>query len=436
MTVPQAGSALPPSSAPVRLHYAWVIVAMTALVLLIGSGVRSAPGVLMRPWEQAFGWSPAEIGLAIAVSLVLYGLVGPFAGAMMDRLGLRKTILAALVLLVAGLELTSWMSAPWHLVVIWGVMIGSGSGMIAMVLGATVASRWFIRRRGLALGLMTAGTATGQLIFLPLLAYLNGQHGWRWGVGAIEIVLLAMIPLVAWLMRDRPADMNILPFGAVSLPPAPGDRQPTQALAALRAGLRRRDFWLIAGSFFICGASTSGLMGTHLVAACMDRGVPEVAAASILAGMGLFNVVGSALSGWLTDRYDPARLLFAYYASRGVSLFLLPFAFDGSLLGISLFSMFYGLDWIATLPPTARLTAKRFGEDNVGVYFGWIGAGHSLGAALAAWAGGLLRLNIGDYGPAFLLTGGLCFLAAGLVLLLADRPRPEARLSEPRLVTS
>ncbi|ACB94876.1 MFS transporter [Beijerinckia indica] len=414
------------------IHYAWIVAAVTFLVLLIGAGIRATPGVLILPLQQEFGWSNAQISGAIAINILLYGLVGPFAVALMERFGLRATVCAALGLLSVGVGLTIFMTAPWQLTLLWGLVVGLGSGMVAMVLGATVAERWFVQRRGLILGLLTASSATGQLVFLPLLAQLVAWQGWRAVSLTVALLALLLVPLVALLLRDRPVDLGLPPYGGDALVPAVNKhRNPVaRALRALGTGFLSRDFWLLGGSFFICGASTNGLIGTHLITACGDYNIPEVRAAGLLAMMGVFDFFGTTGSGWLTDRFDSRLLLFWYYALRGLSLLYLPFAFDGSFYGLSIFAVFYGLDWIATVPPTIRLAEQSFGRENAAVMFGWIAALHQVGGAFAAWVAGTLRTQTGSYFSAFLSAGLMCFLAAILVAFIGSgRALPDAKRS-------
>jgi sugar phosphate permease len=410
-----------------RLHYGWVVVAVTFLVLLIGAGIRATPGVLIVPLEREFGWSDATISSAIAINILLYGLMGPFAVAIIERFGLRRTVCVALSLLTVGVGLTSLMRAPWQLMLLWGIVVGSGTGMIALVLGATIAQRWFVRNRGLVLGLLTASSATGQLIFLPLLASLAEHVGWRAVSLTVAGVALALIPVVALFMRDRPADIGVPPFGATAIEPAVVHTQnpAVRALLALRDGIKSRDFWLLAGSFFVCGASTNGLIGTHLIPACSDHGIPEVGAAGLLALMGVFDFIGTTGSGWLTDRVDARLLLFFYYGLRGLSLLFLPFSFDYSVYGLSMFAVFYGLDWIATVPPTVRLAAKSFGKENAALMFGWIAAVHQVGGASAAFAAGYIRTETGTYLGAFIASGLICLLAAVMVCFIGVGERPR-----------
>jgi sugar phosphate permease len=407
-----------------KLHYAWVVAAVTFLTLLVAAGLRATPGVLIVPLETEFGWSRATISFAVGLNIFLYGLIGPFAAAVMDRFGLRRTMLGALVCIVAGVALTPLMTRPWQLIVLWGVVVGTGSGATALVLGATVVARWFAVRRGLVMGILTASTATGQLIFLPFLASLAEAYGWRSVSFAVGGVAIGLIPVVALLMRDRPEDIGLARYGVSGhdMPALRGRGNPAViALLALRDGLRSRDFWLLAGSFFICGASTNGLIGTHLIPACLDHGIPQVAGASLLAAMGIFDLVGTTLSGWLSDRWSNRGLLAWYYGLRGLSLIYLPFAFDISFYGLSLFAVFYGLDWIATVPPTVRLVTRTFGTERGPIMFGWIAASHQLGAALAAFAAGALRANLGTYLEAFILSGLLCLIAALMVLFIGQK---------------
>lgn len=410
-----------------RLHPAWTVAACTFLVLLVAAGVRSTPGVLIVPLEREFGWSRDTISFAVAVNILLYGLIGPFAAAVIERFGLRRTVGCALALMSVGVALTPLMRQSWHLVLLWGVLVGAGSGVTAMVLATTVASRWFSARRGLVVGVLTASTATGQLVFLPLLAYLSDAVGWRAVSIVISLVAAALILPVAAFMWDRPVDRGVPPYGANAIVPRvrPTMNPARRAIGALGAGLGDRNFWLLAGSFFVCGASTNGLIGTHLIPACIDNGIPEVAAAGLLAAMGVFDMVGTTLSGWLSDKWDNRMLLAWYYGLRGLSLLFLPLAFDlgdMTVFGLGLFAVFYGLDWIATVPPTVRLAARCFGEDNAPVMFGWIAASHQAGAAAAAWLAGIARVGTGSYMLAFVGAGALCLVASIMVAFIGRGP--------------
>lgn len=413
-----------------RIHYGWIAAAVTFLVLLSSAGVRATPSILIVPLEREFGWTRATISLAVSINLILYGLMGPFAAALMQRLGVRTTVLISAAILITGVALTPLMYAPWHLVLLWGVVVGAGTGMTALVLGATVVNRWFTQRRGLVMGILTASTATGQLVFLPLLAALVERHGWRTATLAVAAAIALVIPLVLCFMRERPEDLGLTRFGepaAARVTDVPA-QTPAGALAALKHGVHSRDFWLLAGSFFICGASTNGLIGTHLIPACIDHGISEVRAAGLLAAMGVFDFIGTTGSGWLSDRWNNRYLLFWYYGLRGISLLFLPYALDRTFLGLPLFAVFYGLDWIATVPPTVRLTTNVFGRENAPLMFGWIVAAHQLGAATAAFGAGALRTALGGYVEAFTIAGALCFVAAVLVLGI-DRQRARSVVS-------
>jgi predicted MFS family arabinose efflux permease len=407
-----------------RIHPAFVVAGATFVVLLCAAAVRATPSILMVPLEREFGWSRALLSSAVSVNLVLYGLVGPFAAALMERFGIRRTVLVSLALIGAGVALTSQMRTPWQLILTWGVLVGLGTGTTAMVLGATVVNRWFFSRRGTVMGLLTASTATGQMIFLPLEAHVVEGHGWRAVTFVVASVILLLLPLVAFLVRDRPSDLGLLPFGATPDTPeiAPSRQNPVaNALRVLREGARKGDFWLLAGSFFVCGATTNGLVGTHLVPACMDHGIPEVRAAGLLAVMGIFDLVGTTASGWLSDRVDSRKLLFWYYGLRGLALLWLPQAFDAHVFGLPLFAIFYGLDWIATVPPTVRLTTEAMGVRDAPIAFGWIVAAHQIGAGFGALGAGIIRSSLTTYTPAWVAAGSICLVAAVIVLRIGRR---------------
>ena len=411
------------------IHPAWLALAVTFFVLLSAAAVRATPGVLFLPLEREFHWSRSTVSLAVSVNILLYGLVGPFAGALMQRLGVRRTTMFALTLLAAGVSLATLVRQPWQLVLLWGVVVGLGSGMVALVLGATIVNRWFVARRGLAMGILTASTATGQLIFLPLLASVIERQGWRFAILIVASPVALMIPIVFALLREQPADLGIPAYGGTAgAAPTLAPANPARiAIAALADGLRSRDFWLLTLTFVICGASTNGLVGTHLIPAAHDHGIPEVRAAGLLAIMGIFDLAGTTASGWLSDRWDSRRLLAWYYGLRGLSLLFLPFALGAPGTALWVFAVFYGLDWIATVPPTVKLATDAFGSARAPVMFGWIAAGHQVGAALTALTAGWVRTTLGDYQVAFWTSGGLCLVAA--LLALQVRGRTAARAS-------
>ncbi len=410
-----------------RLHYGWVVVGVIFLVLLAGAGVRATPSVMIVPLEDDFGWSRATISAAIAVNILLYGLMGPFAAALMQRIGIRRTVMLAGALLAATIAASTLMTRPWHLMLTWGLLVGIGCGIVALVLGATVVNRWFVARRGLAMGIVTASTATGQLVFLPMLAAVAADGGWRPVALIMAAAAALIVPLVALLLPERPRDVDLAAYGATEADTA---AQSTAnpivvAFATLGRAARSHHFWLLFASFFVCGLSTNGLIGTHLIAACIDHGIPEVRAAGLLAMMGIFDLIGTTVSGWLSDRYDNRWLLFWYYGLRGLSLIYLPYS-DFTFYGLSLFAVFYGLDWIATVPPTVRLTTDIFGKQDAPIIFGWIFAGHQLGAAVAASGAGLLRTTLDGYLEAFIIAGIACVITALFVLRIGRGARGAA----------
>jgi MFS family permease len=317
-----------------KLHYAWIVAAVTFVVGLLTAGVRAAPGVLIVPLEQEFDWSRATISFAVGVNLLLYGLVGPFAAALMDRFGVRRTMTIALAVTSAAVALSPALHQAWQLILLWGVVVGAGTGVIGAFLSASIAARWFRARQGLVVGLLTAANAAGQLVFLPSLAELVTHYGWRVMSLALAATVVVFVPLVAILMRDRPQDLGLTPYGAEGQPEIvtrPIGNPVMVAFRALGSGASKRDFWLLAGGYFVCGATTNGLIGTHLIPACVDHGLSEVAGAGLLAATGVFSFVGGTVSGWLSDRCDNRVLLAWYYGLRGVALMYLPFAFGTSI---------------------------------------------------------------------------------------------------------
>jgi len=405
---------------PFGQRYAFVVVGIVFLTLLVAAGLRATPGVLIVPLEQAFGWSRAVISLAAAIGIFLYGLAGPFAAAVMQRFGIKRTILGALLLMSASTAASSFMTQPWHLIATWGLLSGIASGCLASVLGATVVNRWFATNRGLVMGLLTASTATGTLIFLPGLAAIAEAFGWRAVVLTVSAAGVALVPFVLWLLPESPAAAGLQRYGETAAAAAPAQSQGNPlslAFGGLVRAAGKRDFWLLFATFFVCGFTTNGLVGTHLIALCSDHGLAEIQAGSLLAVMGFFDLFGTTFSGWLTDRVDPRKLLCVYYGLRGLSLIYLPYA-DFSLYGLSFFAVFYGLDWIATVPPTVRLANEAFGERDAPVIFGWIAAGHQLGAASAAFFAGIMRTLEGRYLEAFVIAGATGLLAAGMSLFI------------------
>lgn len=433
VALPEA-SPRPPVRRRQRVHPAWVVAAVAFVALVGAAGFRAAPAVLIVPLQEEFGWSRGVLSAAVSVNLLLFGLTAPFAAALMDRFGVRRVTACALLLVATGSAATVWMTAAWQLVLSWGVLVGLGTGSMALVFAATVAQRWFVARRGLVTGVLTAGSATGQLVFLPVAAWLAENVGWRAASLVIAAAALAVVPLVLLLLRDSPADVGVEPYGASPVtalpmqpagppvappvaadPPAGPPVGPGRAaIKALRDASRTRAFWALAVGFAICGASTNGLIGTHFVPAAHDHGMAATTAAGLLAVVGVFDVVGTIASGWLTDRVDPRVLLGAYYALRGVSLALLPVLLTDTLQpSVLVFVVVYGLDWVATVPPTVALCRELFGARGP-VVFGWVFASHQVGAAVAAVAAGLVRDVTGEYTLAWLGAAGLCVVAAVL----------------------
>ena len=421
---------------PFGQRYAFVVVAVIFVALLAAAGLRSAPSVMMVPLEESFGWGRDIISLAAAIGIFLYGLAGPFAAALMERVGLRRTLLAALALMSGSTFLSLFMTAPWQLVATWGVLSGVGSGAVATVLGAMIVNRWFKTNRGLVMGLMSASSATGMLIFLPVLAALAQSGGWRPVVIAVAVAIALLIPLVWLLVPERPSSVGLVRYGAEpdDVPPVSPAAQGNfiaHTLGTLRRAARTRVFWYLFATFFICGFTTNGLVGTHLIAFCGDMGIAEVQAASLLAVMGVFDLIGTTLSGWLTDRFDPRKLLGVYYAVRGLSLIYLPYS-NFSVASLTIFAVLYGLDWIATVPPTLRLSNEAFGDRSGPLVFGWIVAGHQVGAAAAAFFGGTMREMQGNYELAFVIAGMTGIVAACISLLITPGrtgfrdPEPQA----------
>jgi predicted MFS family arabinose efflux permease len=409
-----------------RFPHAWIVVAVTFLALLVSAGLRSTPAVLLSPLQLHFGWDRATTSFAAAVGIFLYGLVGPFAAALMISAGIKRTMLVGLTLMAISTFSSLWMTQPWQYVLSWGVFSGIGTGAVASVLGAAVVNRWFATRQGLVMGLLSASTATGSLIFLPVLAWLARYGAWRPVVMAVALASLILVPIVALLVPEHPRDVGTVRHGETeeSAPPPPLKQARTAGLAidALVRASRSPMFWLLFGTFFICGLTTNGLIGTHMIAFCGDHGIPPVAAAGLLSMMGFFDLFGTTASGWLTDRYDPRKLLSVYYGFRGLSLIGLPFI-DFGPVSLAVFAVFFGLDWIATVPPTLKLANATFGQRDAPIVFGWILVGHQLGAAAAAWGAGLIRDDFGTYTPAFIASGALAVAASIVVLIIATGTR-------------
>jgi len=403
---------------PLGIHYAWVIAALTFLTMLVTSAALGLPGALMQPLSQEFGWSTTELSSVFATRFALYGLLGPFAAMVLMRYGVSRMVAVAAAVIASSLLLGVFMHSLAQAFALWGLLLGVGTGLTAMVLGATVANRWFVQRKGLVMGLLAGSSATGQLLFLPLVVWLIEQYGWRWALAPIITASLLVFVLMLLFMRDHPADLNLNAYGAASdeaVKPPAARADWGLPIRTLVSASKVPAFWVLAATFFICGLSTNGLIQTHFISLCGDNGLGPVPAASVLSMMGLFDLVGTTLSGYLSDRYDSRKLLFWYYGLRGLSLFWLPYS-EFTLAGLSMFAVFYGLDWIATVPPTVKLAAAEFGPERASVVFGWVFAAHQLGAATATYGAGLSRSVLASYTPALLVAGAACLIAATIIL--------------------
>lgn len=412
-----------------KVHPAWAAAAVTFFTLVATAGFRSTPSILIVPLEDAFGWSRSQISLAASINILLYGLTAPFAAALMERFGIRRVVMIALTVVSAGSGLTIYMTAPWQLVLCWGVLVGIGTGSMALVFAATVANRWFTKRRGMVIGALTAAGATGQLIFLPGLSYLATTYGWKSVSLTVAAASLLMVPIIALFLREKPSDLGLLPYGADPewVPPVSSKIPAAKlAISTLVESSKKRDFWYLAGSFFVCGLSTNGLVGTHFIPAAHDHGMAEVLAASLLALIGVFDVVGTIFSGILTDRFDPRKLLFFYYGLRGLSLLLLPSILFSTVHSSTLvFVIFYGLDWVATVPPTIMLCRAIAGPERATVVYGWVFAFHQIGASVAAIGAAVLRVRLGDYALSFYIAAVLCLITSYFVLQIAKGVRHQ-----------
>ncbi|HET7475576.1 MAG TPA: MFS transporter [Dermatophilaceae bacterium] len=430
-----------PAPPRARIHRAWYVAAVTLAALVLAAAFRSSTGALIEPLEAEFGWTRATTSGAITVNLVVYGITAPFAAALMERFGPRRVVAYALLVVGVGSGLTLVMRQAWQLWLLWGLLIGVGTGAMALVFGAIVANRWFVRRRGLVTGIFSAANATGQLIFLPVIVRLADGPGWRYAASLVTIVALLLVPLVALLLADSPATAGTTAYGCEPLdhggvevaaavaPRAAGEGAARVAVRTLREAARTRVFWLLFGTFWVCGWSTNGLIQTHLIPAAHDHGMPPTAAAGLLAVIGVFDIVGTVCSGWLTDKYDPRILLFAYYWFRGLSLLVVPWLLGPAIVPpLWAFIVFYGLDWVATVPPTVALCRTHFGLERSGVVFGWVFAAHMVGAGVAASFAGWVRQSTGDYLGAWLTAGGLCLAAALAVLAIAKSTTPRSDL--------
>ena len=419
----------PPISLP--FYYGWFVLGICFLTTLTSAGVRSSPSVLIHPLEAEFGWSRTLIASAVSMNLLLFGVAAPLSGYLIDRFGPRKLMMGSLSLLIVGVSGTMAMTEFWQFFLVWGVIVGLGAGGVGSVLTATVGNRWFVARRGLALGILGSASSTGQIIFLPFFMAMITYAGWRWGSMTLIIVAMVLLPLIFLFMRNDPSEVGLEPYGAGQPGAASGGGAASlRGMPAKNATITAKEvvshptFWLLAGSFFVCGGTANGLIGTHLIPHEIEIGIPQIAAASLLGIMGGLNMVGTIFSGWMIDKVQPQRWLALVYALRGLSLLILPFVHD--FTGLVFFAIIYGLDWFATVPPSMAITADTFGRQNVGKVYGWIFMSHQIGAAIMASAAGAIRTWMGDYQFAFLSGGVIAMIAAGLALQIKMKPREAA----------
>jgi MFS family permease len=406
-----------------KIHPGWIAVTVTFFTLMASAGYRSAPSVLIVPLEEAFGWSRSQISLAVSINVLLFGLVAPFAAALMERFTVRKVVMSALALVSLSATSTVFMTQPWHLWALWGIGVGVGAGSMALVFAATIANRWFVARKGIVVGALTAATASGQLIFLPLLSHFALTYGWKSVSLTVGGAAALIIPFIFLFLKEKPELLGMTPYGAPNdwQPPAPNELSAGRiAIDTLKVSSKSKDFWILFGTFLVCGLSTNGLIGTHFIPAAHDHGMVETVAASLLALVGVFDVIGTIFSGWLTDRMDPRKLLFFYYGLRGLSLFLLPSILFSTMHPSTLvFIIFYGLDWVATVPPTLMLCRMVMGNQRSAVVYGWVFVGHQIGASIAALGAAVLRVKLGDYAVAFYISATMCLVASLAVLQIA-----------------
>jgi len=399
-----------------KIHPAWIAAGVTFLTLVATSGFRSAPSVLMEPLQNYFGWSRSSVSSAISINILVYGFTAPFAAALMERFGIRRVVIVALTVVGVGAWSTQYINRPWQLAVLWGLIVGGGTGSMALVFAASIANRWFVKRRGIVIGILTAASAAGNLIFLPLFSHLAMRFGWKSISITVGLASLAMVPIIGFFLKEHPQEIAVKPYGAsddFEFPAKVHRNAGKETLDTLRAAVKVKKFWLLAGSFFVCGFSTNGLIGTHFIPAAMDHGMAMDTAANLLALVGVFDVVGTMFSGWLTDRVDPVKLLFFYYFLRGLSLFLLPSILFRSVHPSTLvFVIFYGLDWVATVPPTIVLCRTVLTPERGTIVYGWVFACHQIGASVAALGAAIIHDKLGNYAAAFYGAGFMCIIAA------------------------
>ena len=406
-----------------RLHPAWIVLAAVTLCLLASTGVRAVFSVYIKPIEAETGWSRGAMSIAAAISLLLLGATGPLAGRLADRWGPRRVIVIALALLGIGSIASAFIESLWQLYVTVGVLMSVGAGGAALSTGSAVVARWFETHRGAAMGLAAGGMSAGQLVMIPLATALTLAWGWRASFLWLGLGLLALVlPLGAWLVRNAPEERGLRPYGA-----AGAALTLAQARAAQQAGrvtiteaAQTLPFWLLMATFFVCGYTSVGMIGTHFIPHALEHNFTPMQASTALGVMGAMNIVGTVGSGWLCDRVGRRGPLAIFYFVRGLSLLFLLYVWN--VPSLHFWAALFGLNYISTVPPTTTLTANIYGRFSVGELSGWIFFSHQVGAAIAAALAGWVYEWTGSYGPAFVSAGLMGFLAAGMALMIREEP--------------
>ncbi|MGH7322434.1 MAG: MFS transporter [Candidatus Rokuibacteriota bacterium] len=416
------------------MHYAWVVLGAVTVIMIAASGLRSAFGVFIKPMEAEFGWDRTSLSIVASLSLFLYGAIGPFVGRVADRWGPRGVLAVSTVLIGVGTLGTATVVTLWQLYVTTGIVTALGAGGAAMSVAAALAARWFDTHRGLVLGIAGGGMAAGQLLVVPFAMWLTVSSGWRFTFVVLGVGFLVLIvPLTLALIRNDPRDVGLAPYGAAPRLVAQGAAEVDVQRTGVREAAGTSPFWLLAGSFWVCGYTSSGLVLTHLIPHATEHGFHATHAAQALGIMGALNVVGTVASGWVCDRFGQKGPLAVYYLLRGLSLVFLPWV--GTLPGLFAFAAIFGLNYISTVPPTTALTAKIYGRFSVGELSGWIFFSHQLGSAVGSLVGGYLYDRFGDYTLAFHSAALLAFVATALVLAIREEPA-AGRPPHPAVVPS
>jgi MFS family permease len=413
-----------------RVHYAWIVLGGVGIAMLAASGVRSAFGVFIKPMEAEFGWDRTALSLVASLSFVFNGVSGPIVGRLADRWGGRIVLASSGILLGVGALSAALIVTLWQLYAAVGILIALGAGSASLGVAAVLAARWFDRRRGLAIGIAGGAMAAGQLLIVPLAMWLTVSWGWRTAFAVLGVGFLVIVmPLVLALIRNDPHDVGLAPYGATATARAAGGVRDAEEGTSVRVALGTMPFWLLAGSFWVCGYTSTGLVLTHLIPHATEHGFDGAQAAQALGVMGAFNIVGTIVSGWICDRFGAKAPLAAYYGLRGVSLVFLPYV--GTLTGLFAWAVIFGLNYISTVPATTALTAKIYGRYSVGELSGWIFCSHQVGSAVGSLAGGYLYDQLGDYTMAFHSAAAVAFAATVMVLAIRE---PAASRRPPAAV--